>query len=198
MSADKKNTDKLLVAQLREGNEKAFKKLFGIYRNPLFAYAKSLVQVDSYAEEIVQDVFLKVWLNRANLKAELSFKSYLYTITKNHTFNFLAKAVTDKKLREEVFYAKSTVEYLPVDDYIEGREYEVIRKKAIQTLPPRRKLIFEMSRDEGKSYQDIGSELGISTQTVKNQMSQALSNITMYLETKGEITFLLLVFFNIL
>ena len=179
--------DFILVTKLRVGDEASFEKLFEKYQNDIYIYALSLVKVKEYAQEILQDVFVQVWLKRATLKPELSFKSFVFTITKNRSFNFLVKASKEKRLQQEVFHY-ATIFHSQVDDYIINMEYELLRKMAVDNLPPKRRKIFEMSRIEGKSYKDISAELGITTQTVKNQMSKALSNITVYLKSYGGIT----------
>jgi len=172
------------------GDEYAFQQLFEKYENDIFRYAFSLIKSRAHAQEIVQDVFVKVWIKRATLKPELSFKSFLFTITKNLSYNLLVKASNDIKLRQEVFYHK-TVSYSTVENYMLNAEYDLLKRQAIDRLPPRRRRIFEMSRIEGKSYKEISAELGITTQTVKNQMSLALGNITVFLESSGGLTLLI-------
>lgn len=95
--------DNFLVNELINGNEKAFRKLFDSYRNHLYKFSLSMVCSENRAEEIVQDVFMKIWIKRGSLNPEMSFKSYLFTITRNKTIKFLKKASNYRKLREAVF-----------------------------------------------------------------------------------------------
>src|SRR5690606_434902 len=90
--------DKLLVESLICHNEAAFRWLYDLYRHDVYRYSKSFLKLEVYAEEIVQEVFMKVWMNRENLDVNLSFKSYLFTVTKNLTLNFLRKAANDRQL----------------------------------------------------------------------------------------------------
>ena len=173
-------TDKLLLKRLVSGNEKAFQSLFDIYQKDVFSYSFSLLKSETYADEIVQEVFIKVWLKRNSLDYCLSFKSYLMTITKNMTLNFLKKAANDQKLREAVFY-QSQKSYNPIYNQIREKDLEVIKQTAIDLLPPKRKVIFEMARNEGMSYEDISQKLGISRNTVKSQMRKALETIRNFL-----------------
>ena len=182
--------------ELSKGNERAFRRLFDTYRPHIQAYSLSLLKSDLNANEIVQDVFLKVWLNREQLNPELSFKSYVFTIAKNTSFNFMQKAANDRKLREEIFY-KSQKWHDPIETSIREEEFEQIRTKAIEELPPKRKRIFKMSREEEKSYEEISMELGISISTVKNQMSKSLTTLRTYLLAHGH-TFLLIGAFYVL
>jgi len=183
--------DNLLVNQLMEGNEKAFRKLYDLYLNDLYRFSLSLVVLKPYAEEIVQDVFLKLWMNRKTLKPDLSIKSYLFTITRNGSISFLKKAANNKKMREEIFY-KSQKQLNSTERYVREAEIENIKEEALELLTPRRRQIFEMSRNDGKSYEEIAIELGISPNTVRNQMSMALETLRNFLSKNHEIAIALL------
>lgn len=187
--------DNSLVNQLMGGNEKAFRKLYDLYRNDLYRFSLSMVVLKPYAEEIVQDVFLKLWMNRETLKPDLFIKSYLFTITRNDTISFLKKAANNKKMREEIFY-KSQKEVYSTERYVREAELEIIKEEALELLTPRRRQIFEMSRNEGKSYEEIAITLGISPNTVRNQMSMALETLRNFLLKNHEIAIALLLFGN--
>lgn len=190
MSNINRTTEKLLIIKLVKGNNKAFRKIFDIYRNDVYAYSLSLLKTKVLAEEIVQDVFLKVWQHRDRLNPDLSFKSYLFTITRNLTFNLINKVANNRKLKEEVFY-KSQKSYSPIEDEIANKDYEIIKNKAIEQLPPKCKVIFQMSRNQGMSYEEISKVLNISVSTVKGQMSKSLATIRGFLQGHGDITFLI-------
>ncbi|MGB7842137.1 MAG: RNA polymerase sigma-70 factor [Salinimicrobium sp.] len=187
MGKDRKEIG-LLVRQLRRGNEKAFEKLYEKYRDDIFTYSKALVRSQYAAEEIMQEVFLKLWLNAENLAPELSLRSYLFTICRNLSFDFLRKAANNRKLQQEIFFS---VERTQVPQELLNQEYDLLKKRAISELPPKRRRIFEMSRNEGKTYSDISDELGISVSTVKTQMSEALQFLKKYLQLHTDLTFLL-------
>jgi RNA polymerase sigma-70 factor (family 1) len=190
MSETKAINNKLLVTELMEGNEKAFSELFNTYCNDVYAYSLSMLKNQVLAEEIVQDVFLNIWLHRDRLNPDLSFKSYVFTITRNLTFNLISKVANSHKLKEEVFYT-SQKSYSPIEDIIAEADYDVIKNKAIEQLPPKRRVIFEMSRNEEMSYEEISKELNISVSTVKGQMSKALAEIRNFLETHGDVALLI-------
>lgn len=178
------------VAALSSGDESAFRWLFDHYHNDILAYSIKLVKQKAQAEEITQDVFVKVWSHREKLNPNLSFKSFLFTITKNLCFNFLKKAAQNRFLAQNVFY-ESQLSSISSDNGLVEADFEKLQNGAIAALPPRCRLIYTMSRNHGKSYEEIGSELGISPNTVKNQMSKALSNIRDYLVLHGDIVLLL-------
>ncbi|MDO5972354.1 RNA polymerase sigma-70 factor [Flavivirga aquimarina] len=195
MSLKQTYNEALLVNELMQGNKKAFRKLFDTYSNDLYKFSLSMVCSKVYAEEIVQDVFLKVWIKRASLNPEMSFKSYLFTITRNQNIKFLKKAANNRKLREEIFY-KSQKFASSTELYIRESELELLKQEALDKLSPKRRIIFEMSRNEGKSYEDIANELGISANTVRNQMSKALETLRLFLIENKDIGLVLLLFYR--
>ncbi|WP_236975201.1 RNA polymerase sigma factor [Membranihabitans maritimus] len=187
MSQNDLNRERFLVREVRDNNEEAFRQLFDLYRDDIYTYGLSLLKRKEYAEEILQDTFLKVWMHRTQLDPGQSFRSYVFTISRNLTLNFLRKAANDRKLRNELFSMKVKV-FNPIEEIMQEKELERIKTEAINLLPPRRRRIFEMSRFEGKSYEDISRELDISLSTVKNQMSKALETIRDFLQVHGDIS----------
>jgi len=182
----KDHSDKLLVIELKKGNEKAFRQLFDLYHQDIYGYSISLLKSKEAAEENVQDVFMKVWQHRENLNPEQSFKAYIFTIARNQAFNSLNKAANDALLKEAIFYeSQKSHEY---GDYsIREADCKKIRKEAMAQLPPKRKKIFKMSRKKGMSYEEISQELGISINTVRNQMSKALESMRVFFQVHDEI-----------
>lgn len=182
----KNHSEQLLVSELKNGNEKAFRSLFDLYYQDIYGYSISLLKSKEAAEENVQDVFMKVWMNRENLNPEQSFKAYIFTIARNQAFNCLNKAANEQSLKEAVFYeSEKSHDY---GDYaIREADCKKLRKEAMKQLPPKRKQIFKMSRKKGMSYEEISEELGISIHTVRNQMSKALESMRVFFHVHDEI-----------
>lgn len=187
MSETIHHTDKLLVSELKNNNEKAFRKLFDLYHQDIYGYSISILKSKEAAEENVQDVFMKVWQHRENLNIEQSFKAYIFTIARNLAFNFLNKAANEVLLKEEIFY-KSQESHEYGDYLIREDDCKKLRKMAMKQLPPKRKKIFKMSRKKGMTYEEISNELGISIQTVKNQMSKALESMRVFFQIHDPMT----------
>src|SRR5699024_2957413 len=135
-----------------------------------------------------QEVFLKVWFKRAQLDVELSFRSYIFTITRNLAFNKLSKAANNTKLRERLFYSARHPDH-KLDHKMMEEAYNELKEQAISNLTPRCRQVFKMSRNEGMSYEEISKELGVSINTVKNQMSTALASIREFLTKHGDFSF---------
>lgn len=187
MSEKKDFSEQLLISELKNHNEKAFRTLYDCYSQDIYRYSFSILKSKELAEENVQEVFLKVWLHRENLNLEQSFKSYIFTIARNQAFNFLNKAANDLVLKEEIFY-ESQKSYNQGDYSIREADCKRLKKQAIKQLPPKRKQIFKMSRKQGKTYEEISQELGISVNTVKSQMSKALESLRLFFQVNDEFT----------
>nr|WP_321411964.1 RNA polymerase sigma-70 factor [uncultured Carboxylicivirga sp.] len=172
MTESKRLSDILLVDKLHGGDMDAFDLIFDKYGNRLFAFAISYLKSKEEAEELVQDVFLKLWENKSKLKKESSLKSYLFTIAYHKMCNlFRQKQQHDKYILSEEYKKEGTIN---LEEQIEFKETLNEIDKIIDLLPQRQKQIFIKSRKEGKSSREIAEELQISPATVDNQISTAL------------------------
>ncbi|GAA0524332.1 RNA polymerase sigma-70 factor [Chitinophaga japonensis] len=160
------------IPKIREGNAAAFRDLFYAAKDPLFGYACKLCRSRELAEEVVQEVFMKLWINRQHLDETLSIKSYLYTATKHCVFNLLKKAALDETLRQAVFH-RQPVAVNTTEEDISLAELQQWKAKVLEQLPPQRRLIYSMSRIEGLSHEEIAAKLGLSKNTVKDQIVKA-------------------------
>ena len=179
--------DALLVLKLAAGDERAFKFIYDKYYNDIYRFSVSLLKSGPNAEEVLQDVFLQCWLNRKKLDYQKSIKSYLFTCARNAALNYLKKAANENKLKSTIALKKEKSRDTIENDLI-SQDYNKLKVRAIDSLSPKRKMIFEMSRKEGKSYEDISKELNLSLSTVKNQMSKALENIRTYLQLNSDLS----------
>lgn len=181
-----KSEEQSLVQKMVLGDEFAFKILFEKYKNPLYNFSLKLTKSEDLAEEIVHDVFLKVWRLKEQINPDLSFHALLYKITKNESLNFLKKAASDLSLKRRLllYFEKFHNE---TEDYVIYSDYEDIAMKAIRLLPPQQQLVYKLSRLDGKSHEEISEELQLSKGTVKNHMGLALKFIKKYLSLHTDI-----------
>jgi RNA polymerase sigma-70 factor (ECF subfamily) len=176
--------DHNLVQLLQKGNVAAFDSLFEGYSQKLFGFALKYFKNESDAEELVQEVFVKVWENRQTLKSELSFKSYLFTIALNQIRKHFNKKATSLRYLESLQNEPEFIDYQAVnDDNYESALQQI--NLIIEQMPPRRREIFTKSKLEGKSSKEIAAELNISAGTVDNQVSEALRFIRSRLNTEN-------------
>lgn len=166
-----------LLIRIASDDEHSFEQLFNIYHSHLFTYVFRISESAELAEEIVQDVFLKLWINRQALAEVTNFKSYLFTVSKNHTLNCIKKIVKERLLKREV--EPGIIESIP-EESTETPLYFSLLDEAVNQLPPQQKKIYLMSRHERLKYAQIADELGLSKETVKKYLQIATASITTY------------------
>lgn len=192
MTLKEHHSDFELVEKLQKGDLDAFDQIFKKYGNRLFKFAISYLKSKEETEGIVQEVFLKIWENRKNLKKESSLKSYLFTIAYHNMCRHFRKKQIHEKYLEEKSFAK-----YPTVDPEEQLEYKTILEQVdrlIDKLPEKQKIIFIKSRKEGKSTREIAEEMNLAPGTVDNNISAALKFLRTHLS--GD-SFALLLFFAI-
>jgi RNA polymerase sigma-70 factor (ECF subfamily) len=166
--------DSVLVRQLVNGNILAFNTLFRKYSSRLFRFAIGYLKSDDEAEELVQEVFTKVWEKRKDLKEELSFKFYLFTIA----FNLIRKHFR-KRASLSNYLNSGLISDLDIQtsQKITCDSLFQFISRLVNLLPQRRKEIFIKSRFEGLTIKEISEDLNISHKTVENQLTDALKFI---------------------
>ena len=169
----KSNTE--LVRLLKRGDMKAFDIIYEKYSRRLYGFVFRYVKQDADTEEIVQDVFIKIWKSRTKIDVYSSFESFLFTIAHNAMVNLLKKRVTEQKYVEHVKSLQVINESYELTDEIHYKELEQKFLGLLDELSPRQKEIFQLSREEGLSNKEIADKLGISIQTVKNHLVTTLS-----------------------
>lgn len=166
-------SDEQLIPLVRRGDHFAFDQLFHKYGSSLFSFVVSVLKDESDAEEVVQDVFLKIWEKRKDLDSSLSFKSYLFTIALNTTKNRYRKKLQAEKYKQDLAL-ELNINHTSDFDAIEYRNLLDYVDKIIEKLPPSRREIFILSKKDGLKNLEIAKLLNISEQTVKNQLVSAM------------------------
>jgi RNA polymerase sigma-70 factor (ECF subfamily) len=167
--------DKELYLKLKEGNEQAFQILFKKYYSAMCHFARQFLNDSELAEETVQDMFVKIWEKRETLNIETSVKHYFFRSVRNHCLN----QIQHEKIKKQ--YASMVLE--TANHEINAEQYfievDLIRRieASIESLPPKRKEIFRLSREQGMKYKDIADTLNISVKTVEAQMGLALKHL---------------------
>ena len=168
-------SDPTWITALRQGNIQAFNELFDRYGKRLYHFSIGYLKSAQDAEEIVQEVFLKIWKTREELLVEKSFESYLFTIAKNAILNTIRKSKS-----EQVYltYAKIyTGKNVLLDEELNFRELEKAYRLVIEQLSPHRKKIYVLSKEQALSNAEIAQMMNISVKTVENQLAIALQKI---------------------
>ena len=175
----------LLEEQALFGDE-SFKRLFDSYKNRLYGYVMAIARSPYVAEEITQEIFIKLWLCRDLLHEVGNLDGYIFTIARNRTLNHLRKAANDAKLLRELQELA-----MPQNNNVEERalvtEYDRLLRDALSNLSPQRRLVYKLSRDGGMNHEEIAHQLHLSRNTVKNHMVEALRFIRHYLGEHGSV-----------
>lgn len=164
--------EKVLLLQLKAGNERAFEQLYNLYSLRLYGFLLKLVKDDEIAQDLLQDVFIKIWQNRDAFDTGKNFRPYLFRIAENSVVDFFRKVACDKMLEKKLSLAYSEI-YSHIEETIFSRENGVILNQAIEQLPPQCKLVFTLCKLEGKSYKEVSQMLGISVATISNHLQKA-------------------------
>lgn len=183
-----------LISLLHEDSEYAFQLIYDKHRNRIYSTAIKFLKSPIIAQDVVQDVFLKLWFERASLDASKPIEAWLYTVAKNNILNKLRKLANDWKAIDHFSNHLLQKENLTENKLLED-EYKKSLEQALASLSEQQKTVFILSRYEKLSYQEIGQRMGISPLTVKTHLSRALYSIRKQFESSG-ILFLFIIFFQ--
>lgn len=179
MLTNQNYTDKDLFGLIGQADETAFRELFHKYTPLLFPGVMQMVKQEEVAREIVQEVFLKVWLKKELLGAMEQPVGWMFRVASNLAISHLRKLSTQLKWAEASIGSEESTED-PADG-LSLKELQHVLREAVNALPPQRKLIFRLSREEGLSHDEIAARLQLSGNTVKNQVSIASKFVKTYI-----------------
>jgi RNA polymerase sigma-70 factor (family 1) len=185
MQVDLHANDRELIIALNSGSHTAFKSIYDLYACRLLQYAKRFLKSYVLAEEVVQDVFIKLWDNRTNVSGDL-VGPYLFTICKNHILNTLKKVSREVSLQQSIEDSYFLQNHTP-DNEIIFNEFQKLTEEAIAKLPPQRQKIFTMCRLEGRSYEEVSTMLQISKGTINDHIIKSNRFIREYLSVQGDL-----------
>lgn len=170
-----------LLLQVAEGDETAFRKLVHQYADLLGVYIYRLIHNREQTEEIVQDVFLKIWQTRESLTTIRNFRTYLYVISRNQALNAIRSLIRERNRRKK--WEQSIFTEAFEDDALNREQQLSLMDKAINTVPAQQQKAWLLSRREGLRYKDIAKQMDLSPETVKKYIQYASLAITRYFET---------------
>ncbi|GAA6771551.1 RNA polymerase sigma factor [Flavobacterium sp. CGRL2] len=188
-------TKKKLLLELSQGSELAFTNVYNQYKNTVYSTAFRITKSKILSEEAVQDIFLKIWQNRETLSEIDHFENYLYIISRNHLFNSIKKIAREATLASEINLKETG--FIDTDTSIKDEQYNIILNQIVEQLPPQQQKVYKMAKLDGLSHQKIGESLGISTETVKKHMAQALKFIRLKISPYMNMFMTFLLFFKL-
>lgn len=182
-------SDKQLFKEVSEGNEQAFQQLYNRYYQRIYSFAVKVVKSTHVAEEVVQEVFIRLWEQRELLSEVKSPDNYLFIVIRNHVFNHLRTAANELNRREQLWEA---FQQRVADEAttLEAQEAEQFLDLLLAKLSPQQRIIFRMSREEGFSHQQIADELHLSKNTVKKHIANSLKIFKTHLRNYIQLLFM--------
>lgn len=183
--------EKELVKQLKQGDKAAFGAIYDQYWKKVHGFVLLYLTSSVEAEDVVQDVFVKLWNVRDFIDEEKSFKGFLFIVTRNLIFNRSRKGFNDSFFK---MMALSGVEdSYEIEDELIASDLKAYIDKLIGDLPPRQQEVFQLSRNQQLSYREISEQLGISERTVERHLHEALK----YLKVNLKLYLIFLSFFTV-
>jgi RNA polymerase sigma-70 factor (family 1) len=173
--------DMALFLRIARSDEAAFRQLFEKYKVRFYATAVKMTHSPVLAEEIVQEIFLTIWLKRSFLPGIEKPESYLLTMVYNSISKHFKKLAIERKMRDEIAGA-ATDNDLEVEKWLDAKESRQLIIDAVNKLPAQQQLVYKLSKENGLSREEIAGELGISPNTVKKHLHEAMKSIRAYLQ----------------
>ncbi len=166
----------------QNSDQQAFKELYLVYFDRLYKFAFSILHSSEFAEEAVNDVFLNIWQKRSSLKNIESLKNYLFISTKNTSFNYLSKFRKERNTTLDDVLVRFEIDELTPETAFFTAEIRKEIEQAINQLPPKTKLVFQMAKVEGLKYKEIAQILDISVNTIDNHIATAIKKLSVTLK----------------
>lgn len=188
------NQDQFLISALKAGDRKVFAQIYQEQSKPIFFKLLQLVRSDKIAEELLQELFVKLWLKKATLQIHTHLPAYLNRMAANLAYDYFRKAAREQKLRDRLLQ-QLDASYDPGQASTDDESLEQQLSALIQTLPPQRKKVLELCKIQGKSYQEAGHLLGISVSTVNDHIVKATRMLRRQLADKQSFPALIIVLF---
>jgi len=183
--------EKLLMQQIAEGDESAFRKLFSIYVPFLQSTIRTILKDADASDDIIQETFIRIWLYRDKLPAIENPRSWVLRIAYYRAFNYLRNRQTHNKTLQFLSLSDKKTD-VGADEVIAFKTLSKLLNTAVSELPSQQNKIYRLNREHGMSISNIATHMELSPQTVKNTLSRAMAFIRHSIEKKGYLLFLLI------
>ena len=181
VSKEASHTNKELLGRVASDDHDAFRQLFHLYADRLHAAVYNYTKSQFIAEELVQEVFIRLWNHRSQLREVLDPTAYLYRMVFNHINTYLKGTANERRILDKAQSWIAPAQNGPLQQ-LETNEIARIITAAVERLPNQKKIIYRLSREQGLSYQEIAEQLHLSPNTVKNHLVEAMKLLRGYLK----------------
>lgn len=170
-----------VLRRITEGDEAAFRRLFDLYKDRIFDYLLGIVKSKEVAEELVMDIFLKLWLGREWIADIEHIEAFIKKVAYNKAVDFLRYAARNQKLQHLIAREMADGSDRSLEIQLLEKDYQNIVQEAVRQLSPQRRLVYTLSREKGMTHDEIARELNLSIHTVNNHTKEALKAIRRFL-----------------
>lgn len=164
-----------LLQKIKAGDKVAFKRMYEFYFSRLVGFARQIVKSPELARDIVHDVFIKIWDNRSDLREDLNYNSYIYTLTKNHSINVFKQSIHHSKIAYEILIHTYSEYIVNVEEKYSQEEY---LETLLAQLPEKQGKVIRLCKLDGYNYHEAAKELNLAPGTIGAHLFQAMRNLT--------------------
>lgn len=186
-------TDAQLLQELACGNEKAMRQLFTLYRDRLFFYISRITKSEQIAEELVMDVFMKIWTGKEMLAEVQNIDAFLFRIARNKSIDFLRSAAGNARFQELLWEQIQAAPAYHADTPLLVKEYEAKVRQAISLLSPQRRKVYTLRYEQQLTHAEIAAQLNLSRHTVNNHLVDAQKFVHNYVTQGIDLAVLVLI-----
>jgi len=169
------------LCSIAMGNEQAFGKLFNTYKHKVYATALFFTKNETEAEEIVQDVFSRIWKYRRKLPQVKNLSAWIVTVTRHRSLTVLKKIAIEYTKRQTIAYPADSTSLIDAESTVMQKDLHLLLQSALSCLTPQQRRIFELSRLEGLDRKTVAASLGLSPATVSVHLTIALKRVRTFL-----------------
>jgi RNA polymerase sigma-70 factor (family 1) len=180
-------SDGELLELLRTGDQFAFTGLYDRYYQKIYRHIFTLVQLPELTEDIVHEVFMKLWEIRGELDIKVKFHSFIYRMAHNKAIDLTRRISFDRKMRSYLLDRYQSVFQEIERSSDELGRMDALVEMALDTLPPQRRKVYELIRQQGLSYKEVAEKLGVTTSTVRDHLVKASVELRKFLAERGEL-----------
>ncbi|HEY8897235.1 MAG TPA: RNA polymerase sigma-70 factor [Niastella sp.] len=191
MPSELSNNEKGLLLQIISGDTDAFAEIYDLYKDRIFAFAYTLTKSKEIAEEATQEVFVKLWEKRDQINSDFPLTPYIKKITYNYIISFFRKVKLDKQLQQNLYRNMEALRNSNEDEILQ-KELNNLYRRAIEELPQQKRTAYLLSREQHLSYEEIALQMGLSKNTVRNHMTEAIQFIRNYITNHADLACLIL------
>lgn len=178
-------SESALLEKIAAGDEAAFQQLFNHYSDRIYGVAFTYTKCPLLSEEVVQEVFLKVWLKRSTLPAVINIADYIFILARNRVINMLRRSKMEKAYLKQLSSSSYDNILTPEHQY-HYKESQQIIENAVLMLPPRQRLIYQLNQVQGLGLSEVADHLGLSRNTTRNHLSRAMQSIRTYVQQHAD------------